>query len=367
MTDPHKNFIPIRQRKGGEYEQHYIRIRESIQRVQHYLKQLLASHDNPSTESPMNHMECLVLFHLIEVKHRGQYAELPISDLYDLFDNEHKAIQDEKKLYVDNHYRDLKRIDELWEQFFATNGPMNILYAQSVALHSGSTTDLTVREETTFLAYTSTTVIHVLIKPQFTALNYNETLYRSIFTTYLLQNLRHDDHPEEQGKNYERFGRAVTHRHCVLTLSFPSPYYIDWIDRTTGNNLIATHSSELSEILRSHMKVHFARQSAIVRRWYDFTRSRIPSSIRRKVVLAIEHVLQAYDKKKHKDARYVRGALDAIKTRVSDFKPKKQRLNHLLSYDDKDTFLTLLECRKDEAVDGFFGVDSESDTESDGD
>lgn len=245
---------------------------------------------------------------------------------------------------------------------------MNILYAHPVFLHSESTTDLSVREEITFLAYTSTTVIPVLIKPQFTALNYNETLFHSIFTTHLLQNLRHDDHPEQNGANYERFGNADTHRHCVLTLSFPSPYYIDWKHRTTGNNLIATHSSELSEILRSHMKMHFARQSAIVRRWYNFTRSGIPSGIRNKVSPAIDHVLQAYDTKTNqtllKNARFVHGTLNAIKTRVSDL-PKKQRRIHLLSYDDKDTFITLLDSRKDEAVDGFFGVDSESDTESD--
>lgn len=373
LTDRDKNYIPIRRRQGGEYEQHYIRIYASTQRVQHYLKQLLASHDHSSTESHLTHMDFVVLFHMIEVEKRGKYTRLPISDLYDLFDNEHKATQDEKKLYVDNHYRDMKRIDALWEQFFATNGSMNILYAHPVFLHSESTTDLSVREEIPFLAYTSTTVIPVLIKPQFTALNYNETLFHSIFTTNLLQNLRHDDHPEQNGANYERFGNADTHRHCVLTLSFPSPYYIDWKHRTTGSNLIATHSSELSEILRSHMKMHFARQSAIVRRWYNYTRSGIPSGIRNKVSPAIDHVLQAYDTLEtnqggmRQNARFVRGALDAIKTRVSDFKPKKQRLNHLLTYDDKDTFIELLDSRKDEAVDGFFGVDSESDTDSDTD
>lgn len=356
QDDSNKNYIPIRQRKGGEYEQHYNRIYESIQKVQKYLKLVLASHDDSSSLHPLTHMDCLVLFHLIEVQQHRQYAALPISDLYDLFDNEHKASKDEKCLYIKNHYRDLKQINALWEQFFNTNGPMNILYGQPITLHSESTTDLSVYQETTFLAYTSKTVIHVQIKPQFTSLNFNETLFHSIFLTYMLQNIQHTD------KNHQRFGNADTHRHCVLTLSHTAPYYIDWKD-STGNNLVARQSSTLSDILRGLMKEHYIRHSDIVRRWYDYTRRDMPSVIR-KAVPATKFVLERYDKKntdsKKQDARFVRGTLDAIKTRVSDTS-KTQRWNHLLSYDNKDTFLELLKERAYEAVNDYFGVDSESD------
>ena len=65
---------------GGDYELHFRRIRDSINRVQAYLKQLLGPGSTPS--SPLTHLDYVTLFHMIEVSKNQQYAELPISDLY---------------------------------------------------------------------------------------------------------------------------------------------------------------------------------------------------------------------------------------------------------------------------------------------
>jgi len=358
------DYIPIYNysKQGGEYAKHFCSIRDSIDRSQRYLKHLL-SHNPPSPEADtsLNHLDYVVLFHLIGVSRNRQFAELPISDLYDLFDIEHNRTTDDKRLYKAEHYRALQQIEALWERFFEDNGPMNILYGQSLALHSPPMTQITVREQTTFLAYNSTTVICVLLKPQFTALNYNETLFRSIFTTHVLQNLRHD-HPKEMSHNYHKFGQVSTQRHCVLTLSFPTPYYIDWKDSSTGDNLITKHSAELFAMLRDKMYTYYTRQMDIIYRWYAYIRRQVVDKYKN-TVDATEHVRQAYDKKeKHPDAPFVLETLFTIQTRVVD-QPAKKRRAHLRSYDDEATFCELLNTKIKGAVDGFFGVGSEEEEE----
>lgn len=371
LTDKDSDCLPIHNysKQGGEYKQHFRSIRDSIDRTQRYLKRLL-SHSPPSPEAdtPLNHLDYVVLFHLIEVSQNRQYAELPISDLYDLFDIEHNRTTDDKRLYEAEHYRALQQIDALWKRFFAENGPMNILYGHPLTLQSAPTTQLTVRKETTFLAYNSTTAICVLLKPQFTALNYNDTLFHSLFTTHVLQNLR-NDHPDEQSHNYQKFGHATTHRHCVMTLSFPAPYYIDWKDSTTGDNLIAKHSAELSAMLHDMMHTHYRRQTTTIYRWYAFIRRQTADKYKQ-TSDAMDHVIQAYEKKQqkrpHLDAPFVSETLIAIKTRVFD-KPAKKRRAHLRSYDDETTFCELLNMKIKGAVDGFFGMGSEEEEEEEED
>ena len=348
LSDKNKNFIPFRKRSGGEYEQHYNSICDSITRVQQYLQKILKPGYTPSEGLPskpvLGYMDCVVLFHLIEVDQNRKYAELPVSDLYDLFDNEHKASANEKRLYLKNHYQDTALIHKLWEQFFDTNGPMNISYSNPIVWEN-VTSDLRIKQGLSFEAYNGKTVIHVLIKPQFTSLNFNETLYHSIFTSHLLHRRRHKDV-----------------RHCVMTLSLETPYYIDWKDTATGDNLVVQQSSALTDILRELMKEYYHQECCIVHRWYNYTRRQIPSE-QRKAVSAANYILCEYCEKdkKHQNARFVRSTLDAIKTRVSDFRPKSERWNYLLSYDNKDTFLSLLQERADEAINEFFEVESDSD------
>ncbi len=59
---------------------------------------------------------------------------------------------------------------------------------------------------------------------------------------------------------------------------------------------------------------------------------------------------------------FVRDALSKVKNRVEDAR-RSTRLAVLREYDNKDTFIGLLEEQKREALDGFFGSDSESEDE----
>ena len=139
-------------------------------KVQAYLRSLLGP--SLSKRTKLNHLECLVLFYIIEVHNNGRYTALPMSDLYDLFFTISQRAPDARHAYLQEHYRTIDHTKSLWEKFLRQNGSMSVMYNQAVALDSSPVSDLCVRYPSTFIAYTpGKKAINIFLKPQLNSLN----------------------------------------------------------------------------------------------------------------------------------------------------------------------------------------------------
>ena len=237
-------------------------------------------------------LECVVLIFLIKLFDHGIYSDISIMDIYsiiycydlcfkDIDDNHfkkygcicNKSFQNntenntENKLFdkkiqesILNHYKYIEHIDIthknytklINEKFHNEAIKYNVFH--SVSLYKNNN-NFKIRNEYPIIGYSDNYVIYFIIKPQFTDLNFNTTMYESILKSFLISNNNIKE------ANYERYKNKKIYT-CIIILDITEPI-IHELDIASNNVLI-------TNIIADYLEITYKKHHELIYNFYDF-------------------------------------------------------------------------------------------------
>jgi hypothetical protein len=345
-------FLPISisTSKLGNYKEYTIQVLKHVDNVKKLVGKIL---NNKSNEVNLSYIEILVLYHVYSVINDNVYSRFPINDLYDVI---HAHNEDEKKkqqTYVMMHYNKLSIINNIFSIFHNEYSHLKYLVGHVVKLE-GNSNLFKIYSDFEFIAYNKDMVIIIYLKPQFSALNYNETLIRSMYETYIIKNVKKLDDEDKISENYKRFNnkKIIT---CVLTFdNNKKPYYIKWNDKN-NNCLIEKNNIQLTECLKKRIFEHYQSFHMNI---YLFCKYYHKQTTQLETIDIIGDILDNYisNNKKHGTSHpnYICEFLHEIQYEIKQATRKKKNSKDILNgYMKEKTFIENLNINLEESIDRY--------------
>jgi hypothetical protein len=377
--------------KGRDYLRYYDFILESMRNIQEKLDKGIKGQLLP-TFCPI---ESVILNHMIGIISRGEYADISITDVYNIVDvysksynvgtSGHSACLCEKhfskkkdcpssntsvdnmRIYLHNHFEKIKYIDKVMGVFHQSYPKLNWLMDHTVK-YGGQNTNYKVWRQFTLVGYDDSTVLVAYIKPQFNALNFNEVLMNSMYDAYILSNVKKDEEKESDKRgvasNYERFhGKKIVS--CVFTLDRTEPYYISWYDG--AKNLIEANSEMFKQLVYKYIDGYYSSENCSIQYFYKYWRTNCPTEHTAPKKF-IEFLLDEYTKIKDVNdtgkkgiPSYIDDFLKGIKFRLEASNNRDERKELLARYDDPAYFIESLNETMRKSVKRFFNIKMDED------
>jgi hypothetical protein len=339
--------------------------------------------------------ESVILQHMLDIKNDGTFADIKITDVYNIVDiynhsyqtntNGHQTCLCDKsfcvekadvvvnnninslKEYLHQHFDKVKYIEKCIDAFHEKYPTINWLY-QHVVKYNGNSKNFKLWRKFTLIGYDNERVIIAYIKPQFNGLNYNEILMDSIYDTYLVKNVEQYETVEGVKtitENYKRFfGKKITT--CIFALDKKDPYYINWID--DGINLIDANSALIKESIYTYLKEHYILENNGIYYFYNYWRRNCPED-QKGAGNFVAFLLDKYNEikseretDKKKFPAYVDEFLNSVKLRVDMYDEKRQKKTILANYDNKNYFMTELDKKLDGSIKRYLDMKDEDDS-----
>jgi len=231
---------------------------------------------------------------------------------------------------------------------------------------NGMTNDFKIKQYFQLMGYNDRYVFIVYIKPQFNELNYNQTLTNAIYDTFIVKNVKkpNEDDKEHIKKNYEKFyNKEIV---CIVfSTDLDIPYYIDWKNKE-GENILNTQTDIVLHMIHSDIITKYEIENKMVYNFYKYWRKqktgKSPLDIITIIISQLNSIAQQMiDSSKGKMAIYIQEFFDNIKFRIENSFDKKEQINILKEYDNKDTFLNLLKQRMIPFISRYFGINIQND------
>lgn len=378
--------------RGRDYLKYYQVILDTMNNIKAKLKRHLCTDKIPY----FCPFESVVLQHMLEIKNDGVFADIKISDVYNIIDiynysydkqsnghqdclcdrsfsvervelGENDGVKSLKK-YLQEHFDKVKYIEKSIDAFHEKYPKINWLY-QHVVKYNGMNRNFKLWRKFTLIGYDDERVIIAYIKPQLNSLNYNEILMSSIYDSYIVGNVEQYE-TDEQGvkkitKNYERFSkRKITT--CVFALDRNEPYYINWYE--DGVNLIESNSDNIKETIYRYLKDRYTAENDAIYYFYNYWRRNCSAAPGDFVEFLLEEFAEHKDTLDIKTKRfpsYIGELFYTIKVRVDMEDSKRGKRKILEDYDDKEYFMAALEKKLDESVKRYLDMrDMDGDSDS---
>ena len=353
-------ILPLREYRGNnqEYRTYYKKLINYIDASLSNIQKILDGDNNVEWE----YMQSIVLYHLFDVHEKQQYTQLPITDVYDIIYEDEISTKDKKAEYLKSHYKKIELIESMFEKFSVKFNNLTFLVSHPVEFN-GRTEDFAVYSKLDLLAYNDKHVIICYVKPQFNMLNYNETLLKSVFDTFIIKNCRkYAKDSKEVTYNYNNFNGKQIHS-CVFTFdNNNTPYLMEWINSATGNDLVESNNDLLLGMIKNNILTHYEMQHDYVyvffRYWYHNFKDAYENPKN-----TIEKIIDKLNEKKGGCPKYIRPKY------INDFFEhvkrdlKKGRDTGILDeyYDKREHFMKDIKVELDEAVSKFLGVPEDDD------
>ena len=317
----------------------------------------LESFINHGKKLDMNTIDVIILYHLMEISEQGKFSELPITELYDIFDTYSKPKPNEKELYLQSHYNkiDLMIKSNIYDKLNTDYPNLKWLVNHFVSLN-GKSEDFDIYRKFNLIAYNDDTVLICYIKPQFTQLNFNQIMLDSIFDTFLIQNpLEKKD--DKISDNFNKFnGKKILT--CILSFDYINkPFIIDWVDINTNENLIEKNSDKIEQIIQEDLVSKFKMNNNDIYLFYKYYLNEYKNNDPLNI---IKKIINKYNKIKAKSPNQFPSYIDEffieIKSSIRKENKKKQ-LEILNNYANERIFIDNISFYLQEAVDNYFNLD----------
>jgi len=347
------NEIPIYQFKKneGDYQKYFTKICKIIDNIKIFIQKFL---DGKGDLNDFGYLDCVVLYHLIEITKNKTRADLPISELYDIIDIIYKLDKNENEIYTNNHYEKINLIHKIWNNIFKKYPTMNYLYNHRLIL-DGKNDRFILNDTITFIGYNKTDVILFLFKPQFNEINLQETLKESLIKTFLVENIKKLDKNSEISNNYIKFNnKKVSTFIITLDSELEEQYIIDW------KVLIKNNDNIIKDILKNNMISRYRTENNDVWLFYKYWRYNTKNE---KPKLSIDKIVEEYKNVKNSGyPEYIYEFLINIKNQICYSKKKKTLIKF---YDDENNFKEELDQYTEKAIEYYFGIFSEDEDDED--
>jgi len=327
---------------------------------------------------------------MIQTSKNGEYTNIPISELYNIIDIYKKSFKNEDVLhsnclcnscfendelhintsyqlenYIFTHFEKMTKITKQYDNFCEKYKNVSWLIDQNVDFN-GMTNDFKIKQYFQFMGYNDRYVFIVYIKPQFNELNCNQTLTNAIYDSFIVKNVKkpNEDDTEHIKKNYERFyNKEIV---CIVfSTDLDMPYYIDWKNKE-GENILNTQFDMILHIIYSDIITKYDIENKMVYNFYKYWRKqktgKSPLDIITFIISQLNNIAQQImDPRKGKMAIYIHEFFDNIKFRIENSSDKKEQINILKEYDNKEIFLNLLKQRMIPFISRYFSINTQND------
>ena len=330
-------------------------------------------------------LECIILFYMMECKQRGPNTTFHISKLYDVIDIYNKSfaiehIHHHKKCkcnelfcpeinvtncgntlnkYIYEHFDKIAIINKTYSKLFLKYPKIRWNINHQVNYNGNSEYNL--YKKFNLIGYDDNNVIIAYIKPQFNSLNYNECLLDAVFDTFLVKNVKET----ETTDNYQKYnGKKIE---CVVfSTDLLEPYYIDFTNAETTENLINTNTLIIKESISRYACLKYSIESKIIYNFYKYCRKNC-SKI--KPLEIIDDIIEEFEKEKNESfkefPRCIREFFHKIKYSIEMEKNNKEKKRILNSYDEKSYFIEKLKETIKSSINRYFELVKDSDDEND--
>jgi hypothetical protein len=384
--------------KGKDYIRYFDILLQCMNNIVHKLRSTL-NHNLIPEFCPF---ECVVLYYMLEVRNNGSYADIHVTDLYDIVDTysqsfnnsvdghdkgcmckkhfdfanstkSNKSIEKMKE-YIHSHYEKVKDIKKSLGLFHDKFPKISWLH-NHVVKFNGNNENYKLWKAFTLIGYDEENVVVAYVKPQFNSLNYNETLIKSVFDTYLLLNTKMYSSENELSENYKRFhGKKIIS--CVLSLDKDEPFYIEW--KSLEEDLIKDNDEKLRLMIKEYLKEKYISECSSIYYFYKYWRKNCPENERHPQDFVL-FMKDKYNTLKEENERprknypsFIDEFISNLKWEIDSCKDKKSRKAVLQKYDDdlsgKDEFMRKIDDVLEISINRYLGIRSnESDESSDED
>ena len=226
--------ILISPNKNRDHHKYGDQIMERVKKISTFLKRFFVSPKDANLEENVDYVDIYVMYHMMETADNGQCTSFPLTDLYEILNQYNNKNTVEKDAYKVAHHEMIYRLYGMWEWIFKKYPTADVRFNLKIELSpqtekspigthykTGSFTLYTKDEQTNH-----EDLIQIIMKPQLNGLNIVETLYPSVFSKFLMQNIK------ENTDNFKKFGKSKKQSVCVFSLDLVEPYFIDCKDFT---------------------------------------------------------------------------------------------------------------------------------------
>jgi len=328
----------------GDYFKYTNILKDNIKNIRKKIKNFIEKNKNIE----LTKLETIILFFLIELSDKGKYSIFPISDLYDIIDIYEKSEKTEKEKYIQTHYNDLEFVNCLYNKINNKYNNLKWLYNHTV-IYNGNTEHYKISNKFNYIAYNNDILIIFYIKPQFSSLNYNETILENIFDIHLIQNIK------KETKNYKRFlnKKIISY---VLTFDDNEPYLIDW-NISTNKNLIFENDKIIKDILKENIYNEYKKYNDNIYLFFKYYFNKFKNKEPIKIIKNIEN---EYSKVKDnyigKYVEYIDELFKNIKFLIKN-KSEEDKLEIINRYINKDYFIEEINSLIKETIKDFLDCD----------
>ena len=371
--------------KGPQYIKYYNIIIKFVDNIIGKIKNIICNKKGFHRFCPL---ECVILFYMMECKQNGKYTTFHISKLYDIIDIYNKSFtiehSDHKKClcnallcseitlnngvntldkYICEHFEKIDIINKIYSKLFLKYPKISWNINHRVNYNGNSEYNL--YKKFNLIGYDDNNVIIAYIKPQFNSLNYNECLMDAVFDTFLVKNVKY----ETTTDNYQKYnGKKIE---CVVfSTDLQEPYYIDFTNAETSENLINTNTLIIKESISRYAYLKYSIESKIIYNFYKYCRKNC-SKI--KPLEIIDDIIEEFEKEKSlfkenqnkysskEFPRCITEFFHKIKYSIEMEKTNKEKKTILNSYDEKSYFMEKLDETLKSSINRYFELCDDSD------
>lgn len=331
----------------GDYSKYSEYLKKEINNTRKKLSKFLRKGSNIKLKV----LDSIIMYHLMQLSDQGKFADLPISDLYDIIDLYKKAKPDDKDIYLKSHYNKINLISELYNKLKTDYVNLKWLLDHFVYF-DGKSSDFEIYKKFNMIAYNEDVILICYIKPQFNQLNYNEIMLDSIFDTFLIKNVKNKD-GDNISENYKRFNnkKILT---CVLSFDCVKPFIFDWSDIKSNDDLISINNNSIKEIIKVELYSNFEIKNNNIYLFYKYYLEEFKNE---EPLTIITKIIDKYEKIKDEDKNtifpsYIDELFFEIKSSIKK-KNKEKQLEILKNYSDRNIFIEEITYNLKEAINNF--------------
>jgi hypothetical protein len=329
--------------------------------------------------------ESIIFNYVYEIINNNIFTDITITNLYDITDMYSKCYDEtyighenclcknyfkkktsnetnnicKLKEYLTSHYEQIEKLRKMYNDFFIKNPNIN-WNIEHLIYYCGNDDKIEINKRFRIIGYDDINVFNIYLKPQFSSLNYNDTLIDSIFDNYLIKNIKSvssedvDDN-DKKTKDYKKFyGKNM--ETIIFSADFENPYQfaLDKIDNNIKNKI-----EILKKIFCDKIVEKYEIESISVFNLYIFhIRDKTEHPVR-----ILDKFIEIYEKKiettKIRAPEFILYFFKHIKDDLKKIKNKEELIKKFEEYKDKKIFLNELKEYIIETINKFLGYETE--------
>jgi hypothetical protein len=362
--------------KGNDYKRYYEILCDFIKNIKIKVGKII-----DEKISMLCPMESIILYYVLQTCRKGIGTDITINDLYNIIDIYSKSFNHEleghekclcKKHFINTnvnnkmcnyllaHYENVTNIGKVYDIFLEKFPKVSWLIDHPIDYDTHNN-DFEMKKEFKLIGYDNESVYIIYLKPQFNELNYNHILIDSIFDTMLVNKLN-DKLNSKNEKNYEKFGNRNV-KTILFSLDKNEYYTFEW--KNENDNLVIKNKEMIINKIKEKLIAKYDIESKYLYSFYKYHKNIFienkfsPEKVINGIIAELKKDL-FYDKM----PEFAQDIFKKIKNKIDDTRDKKEKINIINEYDNKEIFINKLNDTIEQSIINYLGLDDDESIES---